>query len=178
MLDKTKIERVFQQLGEELDVLTILCIFGSAPAVFFGQQDRQAKDINVWHANSIYDNGKLSRTCSKVGILYEPKGEVESDSIYIQIVHPGIVALPKSFETETLAQFGNLKLVMPDPAVLSASKLVRANNNDIRDVVWWIQQRNIKQYQIDKVINNFPNSQHREKAKENMVVVQLVSKGG
>ncbi len=176
-LDRAKIERVFQQLGNELDTPTVLCIFGSSPAIFCGQQSRQTQDIDVWHANSVYDSGKLSRACSKVGVLYDPKGEVEPDSIYFQIVRPGIVALPKNFETETLAQFGNLKLVMPAPVILSAAKLIRANDNDIRDVVWWIQQRNIKKHQIDKAIDNFPDSQHREIAKENMVFVQLVSKG-
>ncbi|WP_444997739.1 DUF6036 family nucleotidyltransferase [Aliikangiella sp. IMCC44359] len=177
-LDKAKIERVFQLLGEELDTPTILCVFGSSPAILSGQLFRKTQRIDVWYTNSVYDSGKLSRACVKVGILYDPKGEVEPGSIYFQIVRSGFVALPKKFETETLAQFGNLKLVMPAPAIISASKLVRANDNDIRDVVWWIRQRNIKKHEIDNAISNFPDSQHRKIAKENMVFVQLVSKGG
>ena len=176
-LDRIKIERIFQQIGRELIRPTTLCIFGSSPAIFCGQQSRQTQDIDVWHVSSVYDGGDLSRACSRVGVLYDPKGEIDPDSIYFQIVRPGIVALPKNFETETLAQFGNLKLVMPAPAILSAAKLVRANENDIRDVVWWIRHRNIKEHQINHAINNFPDPSDKEIAKENMVFVRLVSRG-
>lgn len=177
-LDRNRIERIFQQLGKELTRPTTLCIFGSSPAIFCGQQSRQTQDIDVWHANSIYDSGELSRACSRAGVLYDPKGEIDPNSIYFQIVRPGIVALPKKFETESLAQYGNLNLVMPAPAILSAAKLVRANENDIRDVVWWIKSRNIKTRQIGEAIDQFPESGDKETAKENMVFIKLISKDG
>ncbi len=109
-LDKVKIEKVFQDVGRELSTPTTLCIFGSSPAIFCGQQSRQTQDIDIWHASSVYDGGDLSKACSQAGVLYDPKGEIDPDSIYFQIVRPGIVALPAKFETENLAQFGNLKL--------------------------------------------------------------------
>ncbi len=174
-LDRIKIEEIFQNLGRELVNPTTLCIFGSSPAIFCGQQSRQTQDIDVWHENSVYDGGDLSGACSRIGLLYDPKEEIDPDIIYLQIVRQGIVSLPKNFETEFLAQFGKLKLVMPTPAVLTAAKLVRAYENDINDVVWWMRHSNIQEQQIDHAISQFPNRSHREAAKENMVFVHLVS---
>lgn len=175
-IDRIKIESIFEQLGRALVTPTTLCIFGSSPAIFCGQQSRQTQDIDVWHTRSLYDTGDLSRACSKVGILYDPKGEIASDSIYIQIIRPGVVSLPNNFETETLAQFGKLKLIMPAPATIAAAKLVRANENDITDIIWWLQHRNIKTSQVEHAISHIPESSDRETAKENMVFVQLVSR--
>ncbi|MCF6258171.1 MAG: hypothetical protein L3K25_18045 [Gammaproteobacteria bacterium] len=176
-LDKVKIEKIFRGLGEALSAPTTLCVFGSSPAIFCGQQSRQIQGIDIWHASSAYDGGSLSEACSKVGVLYDPKGEIDPDRVYFQIVRPGIVALPAKFETESLAQFGNLKLVMPAPAVLTAAKLVRANDNDINDIVWWMRHRNLKEHQIEQAIKHFPDNSQRETAKENIVFVQLVSGG-
>ncbi len=63
---------------------------------------------------------------------------------------------------------------MPDPAVLTAAKLVRANNNDIGDIVWWIRHRNLKKNKIEQAIENFPDRADRKTAKENIVFVELV----
>ncbi len=176
-LDRVKIEKIFRGLGRVLSTPTTLCIFGNSPAMFCGQPSCQIQNIDVWHAGSVYDGGSLSEACSKVGVLYDPKGEIDPDSVYFQIVRPGIVALPAKFETESLAQFGNLKLVMPAPAVLVAAKLVRANDNDINDIVWWMRHRNLKEHQIKQAIKHFPDNSQRETAKENIVFVQLVSGG-
>ncbi len=174
-IDKEKIEKIFKAIGKELKQPTKLCIFGSSPAIFCGQQSRQTQDIDVWHMSSDYDSGDLSNACSKIGVLYDPKGHVDPNSIYFQIVRPGIVALPTSFETESLARYGNLELVMPTPAILSAAKLARASENDINDIVWWIRHRNMDVEQIEKAIDRFPDNSNRDFAKENLIFVRLVS---
>ncbi|MGH8548693.1 MAG: DUF6036 family nucleotidyltransferase [Methylococcales bacterium] len=176
-IDRKKVEEVFQQLGDELYNPTTLCVFGSAPAISRGQPARQTQDIDVWQPGSVYDAGDLSRACSRIGILYDPNGEIDPDAIYIQIVRPGLVALPREFETETIGRYGQLTVVMPAPAVLAAVKLVRANENDVADIVWWIRHSKIRMHQIEQIIAQLPDHNDREIARENLVIVKLVSGG-
>ena len=171
---KTVIE-LFEKLGRKLNQPTTLCVFGSAPAIMLGQPTRQTQVIDVWHSSSTYDAGDLARACSEIGVLYDPKGMINPDSVYIQIVRPGIVALPREFETETIDRYGNLTVVMPSPVVLSAAKLVRANENDVNDIVWWVRHSKIAIEQLEKVIGQLPSQADQETAKENLVLVQLVS---
>jgi len=173
-LESKKIEEMFHQLGQKLYKPTTLCIFGSSPAILLGQPARQTQDIDVWHPGSIYDAGDLSRACSQIGVLYNPTEEIDPDTIYIQVVRPGVVALPEKFETEKIDQYGKLTVVMPAPAVLSASKLVRADRNDIGDIVWWVQQRRIKMQQIEQTIEQFPDTHDREIARENLILIRLI----
>jgi hypothetical protein len=73
--------------------------------------------------------------------LYDPKDELDPDAVYAQIVQPGIVKLPQDFKVEILGQYGKLTVAMPDPALLSAAKLVRGDPRDIEDVAWWVKER-------------------------------------
>lgn len=106
---------------------------------------------------------------------YDPTGEVSPDDIYIQIVRPGIVALPKDFEVEVVAHYDNLIVVMPSPVVLSAAKLVRSSESDIEDIVWWVQQRHLGFDDIASAVDNLPSQRIREAAKENLVLVRLIA---
>jgi uncharacterized nucleotidyltransferase DUF6036 len=177
-LDRGKLERVLKDLGNRLYQPTTLCIFGSAPAILLGQPARQTQDVDVWHPQSSYDAGDLARVCEDIGVLYDPRGELDPDSVYIQIVRPGVVALPTSFETESIAQYGRLKVVMPTPVALSAAKLVRATENDVNDIVWWVMQRSIDVKQLEASIEQLPDPRHREAARENLVFVRLISGRG
>ncbi|MEY4576914.1 MAG: hypothetical protein RL701_1617 [Pseudomonadota bacterium] len=174
-LDRNKLEEVFQKLGSALYEPATLCIFGSTPGILLGQPSRQTQDVDVWHAQSTYDAGDLSRACTLTGVLYDPKGEVQPDAVYLQIVRPGIVALPQGFETESIARYGKLTVVMPAPVVLSAAKLVRANENDLGDIVWWVRQRSISLQQLEQSIARLPNQRQQETALENLVFVRLVT---
>lgn len=174
-IDRNKLKRLFQELGAHLATPTTLCLFGSSPGILRGQQSRQTQDVDVWEPKSSFDNGELERACEKIGVLYDPQDEVDPDSVYLQIVSPGIVALPSDFQTEPLASYGNLHLVMPIPAVIAAAKLVRAYDRDIADIAWWIKQSNIDSRQIETAISQLPQPAQRENAKENMVIVQLVT---
>jgi len=177
-LESKKIEEMFHKLGQKLHLSTTLCIFGSSPAILLGQPARQTQDVDVWHPSSLYDAGDLSRACSQIGVLYNPTEEIDPDVIYIQIVRPGVVALPNKFETETIGRYGNLTVVMPAPVVLSAAKLVRASKNDVSDIVWWVQQRRINMHQIEQTIAQLPNQRDQEIARENLVIVRLVAGEG
>jgi hypothetical protein len=174
-IERKKLEDLFQKLGAELNSTATLCIFGSAPAILLGQPSRQTQDVDVWHPKSNYDAGELARACAATGVLYDPTGELDPDAVYLQIVRPGIVALPGNFDTEVIARYGRLTVVMPSPAVLSAAKLVRASENDINDIVWWVRHRSIGIKQLEHAIQQLPSQRHRETAEENLVFVTLVS---
>jgi uncharacterized nucleotidyltransferase DUF6036 len=174
-LDRAKLEGVLKDLGSRLYQPTTLCIFGSAPAILLGQPARQTQDVDVWHPQSSYDAGDLARACEEIGVLYDPRSELNPDAVYVQIVRPGVVALPSSFETEAIGQYGRLKVVMPTPVALSAAKLVRATENDVNDIVWWVMQRSITLKQLEASIEQLPEHNHRETARENLIFVRLIS---
>jgi hypothetical protein len=173
-LDRAKLEDVLRKLGNALYQPTTLCLFGSAPAVLLGQASRQTQDLDVWQPKSSFDAGELARACVAIGVLYDPKGELDPDAVYVQIVRPGIVSLPSDFETETVARYGLLTVVMPTPVALSAAKLARGSENDVNDVVWWALQRSISERQLEEQIERLPNPRHRETARENLVFVRLI----
>ena len=174
-LESKKFDEIFIKLGNELLKPTTLCIFGGLPAVLLGQPTRRTQAIEVYHPRSTYDSGDLEQACARIGILYNPMEEISADATYIQIVRPGVVALPSEFETETLGHYGNLTVVMPAPAVLTAAKLVRASEHDVSDIVWWVQQRRLQMQQIELSIARLPNRRDRETATENLVLVRLIA---
>jgi hypothetical protein len=96
--------------------------------------------------------------------------------VYLQIVRPGVVALPPNFETEMIGRYGMLTVLMPTPVVLSTAKLVRASDNDVSDIVWWVRQRSITFKQIESMIDQLANPLQQETARDNLVFVRLVTK--
>lgn len=78
---------------------------------------------------------------------------------------------------ETIGVFGNLTVKMPYPELLAAAKLVRGSEIDIDDIVWWINQRGFDISDIELAVSRLPRENHRETAKENLVLAQLVVGG-
>lgn len=173
-IDANAITDIFDRLGASLAKPTVLCLIGSTPGIASGQLERQTPDMDVWFSGSDFDTGDLSRACHEIGILFDPKGEIDPDRIYIQVVRPGLVRLPQDFEPEVLGRFGKLTVVMPPPEYIAAAKLVRGSDVDIDDVVWWVRQRGLNASDIEQAIKQFPNIRDRETAAENMTIVHLV----
>lgn len=75
-------------------------------------------------------------------MLFDPRGEhLDPEDIYVQVVRKGIVNLPSGFEMELVGEYGNLRVVMPDPSLLIASKLARGTPRDVEDAAWWMRER-------------------------------------
>jgi hypothetical protein len=176
-LDRERVLRLFEELGERLAVPATLCLIGSTPAIATGQPGRQTADIDIWHARSEYDAGDLARACRELNVLYDPRGEIAADAIYVQVVRPGIVALPLDFDLETIGRFGKLTVAMPPPQVIAAAKLVRGSNVDIEDVVWWSRQRNLTPADIEASIDRLPSATDREAASGNALILRLIQGG-
>ncbi len=173
-IDRDRLVKIFGELGQKLAKPTTICVIGSSPGIVSGQPDRQSAVIDVWRQRSVYDETEFRRACQELGLLYDPKGELDPDAVYVQIVQPGIVKLPLDFKVEILGRYGNLTVAMPDPALLSAAKLVRGDPRDIEDVAWWVKERAFDLDEIRAAIDSLPDVTQRETAGENIFLVELV----
>jgi hypothetical protein len=174
-IDCARLVSILDALGQKLSKPTTICIIGSSPGILRGQPDRQSADIDIWRPASAYDETDLRRACQELGILFDPKGELDPEAIYLQVVAPGIVNLPDSLRLDILGQFGNLKVAMPAPALLCAAKLVRGEPRDIEDVAWWIKEQALDLGEIRAAIDLLPDAAQRENAQENIVFVELLA---
>jgi Nucleotidyltransferase of unknown function (DUF6036) len=173
-IDRERLIGIFDALGRKLTKPTTICVIGSSPGIVSGQPDRQSSDIDVWRQTSDYDETELRQACQELGLLFDPKSELDPDAIYIQVVRPGIVKLPLDFGVEVLGQYGVLTVAMPAPALLSAAKLVRGDPRDIEDIAWWIKERALNLDEIRAAIGSLPDPSQREAANENIVLLELV----
>lgn len=174
VVDRSKLIQVFEDLGKRLAKPATICLIGSAPGIASGQPDRQSQGIDVWRGKSHFDETDFRAACTDLGLLYDPKDELTPDAVYVQIVRPGVVRLPRDFDVEVLAQYGNLSVVMPPAALLSAERLVRGDVRDIEDVAWWVKDRALDLDEIRTAITTLPDALQREKAIDNIVFVDLI----
>src|SRR5205807_3697604 len=75
-IDRERLVRIFDELGQKLTNPTTICLIGSSPAIASGQPERQSADIDVWRPRSAYDETELRRSCQDLGRLFDPTGEV------------------------------------------------------------------------------------------------------
>jgi hypothetical protein len=172
-IDRSRLIQIFDELGQKLPKPTTICVIGSAPGIVSGQPDRQSAHIDVWQPRSGYDETEFRRACRELGIAFDPKGELDPDAIYVQIVRPGVVKLPPDFKVDLLGQYGNLIVVMPEPSLLSAAKLVRGQPRDIEDVAWWIKERALDLAEVSTAVSSLPDPADRDAAQGNIILVEL-----
>ncbi len=172
-IDRDRLVRIFDELGQRLAAPAMICVIGSTPGIVLGQPDRQSQDIDVWRPHSQYDETQFRRACEQLGLLYDPRSELDPDAIYVQIVRPGLVNLPQDFKVEVIGKYGALTVAMPEPALLSAVKLVRGDPRDIEDVAWWIKERALDLEKIRAAVGSLPEPLQRETAGENVLLVEL-----
>jgi Nucleotidyltransferase of unknown function (DUF6036) len=173
-IDRARLLSIFDALGQKLRKPTTICLIGSSPGILCGQPDRQSADIDVWRPASAYDDTDLRRACQELGILFDPKGELDPEAIYLQMVSPGIVKFPEDLRLDILGQYGAITVAMPPPALLSAAKLVRGQARDIEDVAWWIKEQALDLAEIRTAIETLPDRSQREAARENVVFIELM----
>jgi hypothetical protein len=177
--DRKRLLEIFDALGGALTKPTTVCLIGSSPGIASGQPDRQTPDIDVWRGQSSYDETAFRKACEDAGILFDPRGEqLDPEAIYVQIIRKGLVNLPADFAVEVVGEFGNLRVVMPDPSLLVAAKLVRGTPRDVEDAAWWMRERALRADDIREAIGALPDPVQRETASENVVLVELVGSDG
>jgi hypothetical protein len=173
--DRKRLMEIFETLGGTLAKPTTICVIGSSPGIASGQPERQTPDIDVWRQGSSYDESAFRKACEQAGVLFDPRGQhLDPEEIYVQIVRKGIVNLPPAFEVELVGEFGNLRVVMPDPSLLVAAKLARGTPRDIEDAAWWMRERALTVDDVRRAIGALPDPVQRETATENVVLLELV----
>jgi hypothetical protein len=174
-IEKDVLETVLAEIGRRLTTPTTICVVGSAAAILLGQAERQTPDIDIWGPESDFDAGELKQACEQAGLLFDPKGELDPDDAYLQILRPGITMFPEHFRVEKLGRFGNLTLMMPPPAMMVAIKLARGLDSDLEDVAWWVRERNLTSDDIEAAIPLIPQPENQVAARENLIFVSLTS---
>lgn len=164
---------ILEKIGKSLEQETTICLIGSTPGIANGQPDRQSSDLDVWKLKSNFIRNDLEKACKEANIYFDPKKEINSDDIYIQIINQGIIKLPIDFEIEEIGIFGKLKVIMPTPSLIAALKLIRADERDIEDIIWWIKERNLTIDEINENIEKIPDKRYIETAKENIILVEM-----
>lgn len=176
-IEKGTLENILAAIGDGLPEPMTICVVGSAAAILLGQPERQTPDIDIWGPESDFDVGALRRACEQAGLLYDPKGEIDPNAIYLQILRPGITMFPEHFAVERIGRFGKLGVVMPPPAMIVATKLARGLDSDLEDAAWWVRERNLSIETLQAAIDHVPQPENREAARENLIIIQLVAAG-
>ena len=146
-------------------------VIGSWPVIEAGMPGRTSEDLDVWLPNSTFDRGLFREACLNAGLAFDPSDEV--DQPYIQIVRPGITQVPKH-KPERSAVFGGLILVTPPPAALIASKLVRASEKDLSDVMFLKHKFGVSTNAIASFTKAISDEIARATAEENVVYLEFL----
>ena len=192
-LDANKITRqeliaIFTRLDDALASETperkqTLCVFGAAAVLLYGSDERQTQDIDVWRPASDVNDRVLEAMAARAGVDLNPTN-MEPDRVYLQIVTEGIVTLPTYLPergcwpdgrpSETLWQGHRLTIVAPPAAIVAAAKMVRAEPQDVEDVLYIMAKRSLKLTDIALAAKGFPGDA-RERAEENLVYLRVVT---
>lgn len=138
-----------------------------------GLANRMTMDVDVWREGSMFDVGALKRACAAVGVAYDPRGFDEPDSVYIQMIDPGIVQVGVFDETVTILKAGNLEIRRPPVENVVASKMTRGDARDYDDCAFLLRKCNIPLSRVEKAIDSIEDDMARETAMENMQVLKL-----
>lgn len=148
-----------------------ICLIGSAVCIFSGMAARTSRDLDIWEPASDYDLAELETAATKAGLLFNPKGVLEPESPYLQLVSPGIVQIGK-FEPVRLFRLGRLTVSRPPAENIIAAKLSRADAKDLQDIQFLIQHFRPDHDAIRTIIASFANPA-RETATENLTYLEI-----
>lgn len=176
-VDRTSLTGLLEAMDGAAEERQTLCVIGAAALILLGQPERQTGDVAVWHPGSNVVDSDLRRLAAASGLSCDPK-ECEPEGTYLQIISPGIVNLPAVQDdiwatgehSRILWQGRKLTVICPPPPIIAASKLVRASEVDIDDMVYLIGAIGVSRKQILQAADRFPNAD-REIIHENMPLV-------
>jgi hypothetical protein len=173
-MDGKALHEVLARLGDALAIQATICLVGDAPGILLDQPDRTTDGLDAWGAASSFDPADLADACHACGVRYNPLDGEQPGSPYLRVDGPNAVRLPGRFDVELIWRYGNLSVTMPDAAMLVASKLVRGEAMDVRDVVWLQMQQGLGADAIRAAVDALPDPAARLRAKGNLFVIDLV----
>lgn len=117
--------------------------------------ERASRDLDIWRPHSDYDTLELKTAAEKVGLVFNPKDFIEPEQPYLQIVEPGIVQMG-DFVPVLMEKMGRLELYRPPIENIIASKLTRAAEKDIQDILYLLKAYQPDIAEIKKIVHAFP----------------------
>jgi hypothetical protein len=110
-----------------------------------GLEGRTSMDLDVWMPESQLDRPALAAACHAAGLDFDPTGE--TDRPYVQLIRPGIVAMPTHTPVEA-GRWKTLTVTTPPPAALAAARLIRADAKDIADILFLGSRHGLTQNEV------------------------------
>ena len=179
-IDRAGLIEILERIDEALEAPQTLCLIGDAAVILLGNPGRQTADIDVWRRASRIAEPLLRRAAIVAGIEYDPREDVP-DGVYLQIVNPGIVNLPKQIadqwpdgsESVALWRGRNLQICCPPAQILAAAKSIRASEADLADIAYLIASANISPEDIQQALRHFPDPRDRATGAENVGLISV-----
>lgn len=149
-----------------------LCLIGSAVCLLGNMPQRCSRDLNIWKPTSCYDTLELKSAAGKAGLLFNPKEFIEPDEPYLQVVEPGIVQTG-NYTPVIMEKMGRLELYRPPIENIIGSKLTRAAEKEIQDILYLLQAYQPNVTEIKAIIQSFPEPA-KAHGLENIVFLEVV----
>lgn len=162
---------ISEALGKEGPELH-LCLIGSAACLFGGMDGRTSRDLDVWKPASDYDLLELKNAVEAAGLLFDPKGHLDPELPYLQIVEPGLTQIG-DFNPVRIDRLGRLILLRPPIENLIAAKLIRSEAKDVEDIQFLYQLHQPDPLRIKQIIESFP-AFARQRAGENLIYLEIL----
>ena len=148
-----------------------LCLIGSAVCLLGNMPERTSRDLDIWKPASTYDTAELKAAAKQAGIIFNPKDFLEPDEPYLQIVEPGIVQTGE-FTPVLMEKIGRLELYRPPIENIIASKLTRAADKDIQDILYLLKTYQPDIPEIKSIVQAFPRAA-KAQATENLIYLDV-----
>ena len=133
---------------------------------------RVSHDLDIWQPASSYDLGELRQAVQQAGLLFDPRGALEPDLPYVQIVNPGPTQVG-TFEAVFWARFGRLHVYLPPWPNWVAAKLVRGDPRDVEDALFVAQKQGVRMTEVEACAASFPEPA-RQQVMENMIYLSIL----
>ena len=164
------LESMARALGKEGPPVQ-LCLIGSAACLLGNMPERASRDLDIWKPESHYDTLELKAAAEQAGILFNPKEYLEPEEQYLQIVEPGIVQTGK-FTPVLMERMGRLEIYRPPIENIIASKLTRAAEKDIQDILYLLKAYQPDIGEITRIVNAFPPTA-KAQGLENLIYLEV-----
>jgi hypothetical protein len=148
-----------------------LCLIGSAACLLGNMPERASRDLDIWKPSSQYDTLELKAAAEAAGLVFNPTGYLEPENPYIQIIEPGIVQVGE-FTPVLMEKMGRLELYRPPIENIIASKLTRAAEKDIQDILYLLKAYQPDANEIKNIIDEFPAAS-RAQGLENLIFLEI-----
>lgn len=180
MLTYAALFRIFDGLNTSIDLQQTLCLVGDAACVMLRLHARQTAGVDVWKPASHAVDSVLERAARTQGLGYNPTN-LDPAPGYIQTVDPGIVQMPpfanglwpNGEASRSLWKGDKLHIVCPPPAILVASKMVRATNVDMDDAACLMLATATPRAAVVAAARSFP-LQVRSTIRENLPLLDVL----